>query len=130
MKSTHKSVSHIKTNRGRERAVLKALKDLEGEAAANDTMTLQDLAKYMSDYCYKKYGKITPKAYTISAFILKFGEIQINDGWHVIEIDTDMLYVDFTAQAIKEQNLVQKGRTYYDATLQITEAKTLKKIGL
>lgn len=123
MKSTHISTSHIKTNRGKMQAVFRALKDLEGEAAASDTMTLQDLTRYMSSVCYKKYGKITPKAYTISAFILKFGELQINDGWHVIEIDKDMLYVDYTYQAIKEQNLIQKGRTYYDATLQITEAK-------
>ena len=102
-KATHVWVDELKDNKEKALRAMQAMKDIQGGYTqgtltkpfelASSTVKKNDEGRWVSN--------INGDKMLIQA-ILTGEEVDYNDGWYIVETDGDVLYVDVTGLAMKE----------------------------
>ena len=89
--ATHISTSYFKDNKAIALRAMQAMKDIQGGYAQG---TLTRPVELASSEMTDKGNK------TIAQALLDGDEIRYNDGWYIVEVDDDYIYVDITSYAV------------------------------
>lgn len=89
--ATHISTSYFKDNKAIALRAMQAMKDIQGGYAQG---TLTRPVELASSEMTDKGNK------TIAQALLDGDEIRYNDGWYIVEVDGDFIYVDITGYAV------------------------------
>ena len=95
MKATHKIVEG-KTNRQLANAALKAMSLICGYNNGTINEPVELASSRMDD------GR------TLIQTIYEDGYVRYNDGWYIVEVDENTIYVDVTTFALKEMGFLNK----------------------
>lgn len=102
-KATHIWIDELKDNKEKAIRVMQAMKDIQGGYAQG---TLTNPSELASSYVKKndkgRWVSDNNGDKTLIQAILTGDEVDYNDGWYIVETDGDVLYVDVTGLAMRE----------------------------
>lgn len=102
--ATHISTSYFEDNKALALRVMQAMKDIQGGYAQGTLTRPAELASSEVD----RNGK------TIAQALLDGDEIRYNDGWYIVEVDADYIYVDVTGNAMSNSDEYNNYKTISD----------------
>lgn len=105
--STHISTSYFNDRRDIALRTMQAMKDIQGGYRQGTLTNTVELASSgvgkNSKYDYWEYSSMAEGKNIIQA-ILDGDTIRYNDGWYIVEVDDDFIYVDVTGTAMDDSD--------------------------